>query len=78
MCNTEKVVDMKTNSYFILWILLLMFSLNGNSQFKEDLECGTEVDPDSYLHDFSYANNKKLIEIILQEISLFQKDILNI
>jgi hypothetical protein len=45
-----------------------MFPHSGHTQSQENHnQCGTVTDPDSYLQDFSYANNEKLIEIILQE-----------
>jgi hypothetical protein len=45
-----------------------MFPHSGYTQSQENHnQCGTVADPDSYLQDFSYANNEKLIEIILQE-----------
>lgn len=45
-----------------------MFPHSGYTQSQENHnQCGTVADPDSYLQDFSYANNEKLIEIIQQE-----------
>jgi len=52
--------------FLVLFISLLPFT--GSAQTQVDsYQCGTISDPDSYLFDFTYANNDKLIDIILEE-----------
>lgn len=60
---------MKRHCIIILaGVFLFLFPFNGNTQSHKDyFECGTETDPDSYLKDFSYGNNDKLTDIIIQE-----------
>lgn len=48
----------------VIFLLLIMFLFNGYSKAQsKSFQCGTIAEPDSYLTDFSYANNKEnLIE----------------
>lgn len=49
----------------VIFLLLIMFLFNGYSKAQsKSFQCGTIAEPDSYLTDFSYANNKELLNII--------------
>ena len=43
-----------------------MFPFSGHTQSEDNTnQCGTVADPDSYLYDFTFGNNDKLIDIIM-------------
>ncbi|MEX0996968.1 MAG: T9SS type A sorting domain-containing protein [Flavobacteriaceae bacterium] len=56
------------NIVLLLVLFLSLSPFSGQAQSQEDsYQCGTKADSDSYLYDFTYANNDKLIDIILEE-----------